>query len=70
MPLLESLIKEDKFGDVAAFRVNFDRQKDFLLEHLVRWQSTIIVFKGHEEKGRSVADLSKDRIRQLFAKGL
>ena len=70
MPLLESVIKEEKFRDVVLLRVDFDKQKDFLWEHGVRLQSTLIVFKGREEKGRSISDLDKDSIRRLFAKGL
>ncbi len=70
MPLLESVMEEEKFRDVVALRVDFDKQKDFLREHGVRLQSTLIVFKGREEKGRSISDLDKDSIRRLFAKGL
>ncbi len=70
MPLLESVIKEEKFRDVVILRVDIDKQKDFLRENGVRLQSTLIVFKGREEKGRSIADLNKDIICRLFAKGL
>lgn len=70
MPLLESLIKEKPFQDAVAYRVQFDTQKDFLKEHRVRWQSTVIVFKGNREVGRSTADLNKNSLRKLFSKGL
>ena len=61
---------EPRFKDVAAFRVDYDTQKDFLREFGVRWQTTLIVFKGKNEVGRSLADLSKSSIRELFLKGL
>ena len=53
-----------------AYRVDFDSQKGFLKEHGVRWQSTLMVFKGKSEKGRSTADLKKNSIRKMFEKGL
>lgn len=70
MPLVESLLGEKPFESVVAFRVNFDTQHDFLKAFGVRWQSTLIVFKGKKEVGRSVGDVNKDRIRRLFEKGL
>jgi hypothetical protein len=70
LPLVESLMHETRFKDVAAFRVNFDTQKDFLREFGVRWQTTLIVFKGKREIARSLADINKSSIRNLFLKGL
>ncbi len=70
MPLLESLIKEKPFQDAVAYRVYFDDDKGFKKAHRVRWQSTVIVFKGIREVGRSTADVKKDSLRKLFSKGL
>ncbi len=70
MPLLQSLIKEKKFENAAAFAVDYDTQRDFLKEHSVRWQSTIIVFKGAQEKGRSTGDVDVASIRSLMARAL
>ncbi len=70
MPLTQALLQEEKFRGVAAFQVDFDNQKDFLREFGVRWQTTLIVFKGKKEVGRSLADLSKSSIRELLLKGL
>lgn len=55
---------------MAVFQVDFDKQKDFLRDHAVRWQSTLIVFKGKSEKGRTTGDLNPASIRQLLEKGL
>ena len=55
---------------MAVFQVDFDKQKGFLQEHKVRWQSTLIVFKGKEEKGRSTGDTDPGSIRALLEKGL
>ena len=70
MPLVESLIKEKTFDEAVAYRVSFDDDKTFLRTHKVRWQTTLMVFKGVKELGRSVADLNIDSIRRLFLKGL
>lgn len=70
MPLTTAILKEKAFADAAVYRVDFDSQKSFLKEHGVRWQSTLMVFKGKKEKGRSTADLNKDSIRKMFEKGL
>ena len=70
MPLTQALLHEEKFRGVAAFQVDYDNQKGFLREFGVRWQSTLIVFKGKKEVGRSLADLSKRSIRELLLKGL
>jgi hypothetical protein len=70
LPLTQELLSEKKFQNVAAFQVNYDTQKGFLREHGVRWQTTLIVFKGKKEVGRSTADLDKNSIQSLFEKGL
>ncbi len=70
MPLLESLIKEKPFQDAVAYRVYFDEDKGFRKAHRVRWQSTVIVFKGIREVGRSTADLKIGSLRRLFSRGL
>ena len=70
MPLLLSLIHEPKLKDATTFQVNFDNDKKFLRANKVRWQTTILVFRGAKEIGRSVADLNKASLRALLAKGV
>ena len=70
MPLLQSLAKEKKFANAATFVVDFDTQRDFAKAHSVRFQSTIIVFKGAEEKGRSTGDVDIASIRTLMERAL
>ena len=69
-PALASLIDDAAFAGCVAFRVNFDEDKGFLNEHQVRFQSTLLVFKGHNEKGRSIGQVDPGAIRNLFAQGL
>ncbi len=70
MPLLQSLMQEKKFANAATFQVQYDTQRDFLKAHKVRWQSTILVFKGAQEKGRSTGDVDKASIRNLMERAL
>ncbi len=70
MPLLESLLKEKQFQNVVAYQVDFDFGREFKGAHRVRYQTTLIVFKGGKERGRSIADLDIDSIRRLLSKGL
>jgi thioredoxin len=67
-PILSELEKDPKFADFAVFRVDFDHQKAVLKQFGVRMQSTLIVFKGDAEKGRSVGQTSRDSIAALLTK--
>jgi len=69
-PILDQLVSEPKFKDFLVFVVDFDSQKDALHLFGVRQQSTLIVFKGDSEVGRSVGDTGKPSIEALLAKGL
>ncbi len=69
-PIMARLLQEPKFDEVAAYVVNFDRERKFLSAHKVRQQSTLLVFKDGVEVARSVADTSEARIRALFEQGL
>ena len=70
MPLTKELLSDKKFKNVAAFQVDYNNDRDFLRSHRVRWQTTLIVFKGKKEVGRSTGDLDQSSIRSLFEKGL
>ena len=69
-PILDQLVSEPKFKDFEVFVVDFDSQKDALRLFGVRQQSTLIVFNGATEVGRSVGDTGKASIEALLAKGL
>jgi thioredoxin 1 len=70
MPTVNGLASEPRFKDLQVFEVDFDSQKDVLREFGVRQQSTLIVFKGAAERGRSIGDTDKSSIEALAAKGL
>lgn len=67
-PILQKL--EADHPDIAAFRVDFDGQKDAVKALKARNQSTIIVFKGDKEVGRSVGESDAASIGKIFAKAL
>lgn len=69
-PILGELLATPKFKDVVVFRVDFDSQKDAVKAFGARSQSTLIVYKGKTEEGRSVGDTAKPSIEALLAKGV
>jgi thioredoxin 1 len=69
-PILSQLAKDPKFKDLVTFEVDFDTQKDALRALNARSQSTLIVFKGKTEAGRSVGDTNKASISALLDKSI
>lgn len=69
-PILEKLSSDKAFSGVAFFRLNFDSEKEILKQWNVEYQSTILVFKGSQEKARSTGDTDQKKIRALIEKGL
>ena len=69
-PILEKLTAEPKFKDLKVFRVDFDAMKPVVKEFGARMQSTLIVFKGSAEQGRSVGDTREASIAALLDKSL
>ena len=69
-PLLAALLADPKYAGLTVFRVDFDSQKDALRALGARQQSTLIVFKGGKETGRSVGDTGKASIAGLLDKAV
>jgi thioredoxin-like negative regulator of GroEL len=69
-PILEKLTADPKFRDLVVFRVDFDSMKPVVKEFGAQMQSTLIVFKGSAEQGRSVGDTKQDSIAALLDKSL
>ncbi len=67
-PIVDRLIKQDAYKDVALLTVDFDSDKAVLKEFKVGMQSTLIAFKGGKEKARSVGDTTIAGIEGLFKK--
>ncbi len=69
-PILSKLRSETKFKDLVSFQIDFDSQKDLLRKFNVQKQSTLIVFKGKQEAGRSTGDSNPASISALLGKGV
>lgn len=65
-PILAKLMSDPAFKDLMIFKVNFDTQKQVVREMGANMQSTLIVFHGEKEKGRSVGDTDPASIRALL----
>ena len=69
-PIINDLLEEKEYQAITLLRIDFDSQKDALKKFNVSKQSTLIVFKGIKETGRSTGDTSFERIEALMQKAL
>ncbi|MGY4402196.1 thioredoxin family protein [Bradyrhizobium sp. USDA 3315] len=67
-PILSSLENEAAFKDLVVYNVDFDTQKDIVRAMDAQKQSTLIVFHGAAEKGRSTGDTDANSIKTLLEK--
>src|SRR5215813_15119427 len=66
-PIVEQIEKERP--NLVVYEVDFDTAKGTLKRFRVQQQSTLIVFNGTKEVGRSTGDTYPARIRALVAQG-
>jgi thiol-disulfide isomerase/thioredoxin len=69
-PIIDKLAANPKFKDLKIFRVDFDEMKPEVVRFGAKMQSTLIVFKGSTEQGRSVGDTKETSITALLDKSL
>ena len=69
-PILSRLRNDPKFTELVSFDIDFDSQKDLLKKFNVQKQSTLIVFKGKQEAGRSTGDTNAGSIASLLGKSI
>jgi thiol-disulfide isomerase/thioredoxin len=69
-PILSSIEAEPAFKDLVVLDIDFDSQKDLVRNFGARMQSTLIVFKGATETGRSTGETNADNIKALLNKAL
>lgn len=67
-PIQSNLMSRPDFRDYTVLIVDFDTEKPLLRKLKVSTQSTLIVYKGKSEVGRSVGDTSPQGIESLFRK--
>jgi thioredoxin 1 len=69
-PILSKLKSEPRFKELVSFDIDFDSQKDLLKKFGVQKQSTLIVFKGKREEGRSTGVTDAKAIDTLLSKAI
>lgn len=69
-PILSDLTKRTEFKNFVRFTVEFDMEKDVLKRFNATRQSTLIVFKGTKETGRSIGDTNAANIEKLLRTAL
>jgi thiol-disulfide isomerase/thioredoxin len=67
-PIVQEI--EKSTPNLVVYEVDFDSSKDVLKRLRVQSQSTLIIFKGANEVGRSTGDTNPASIRALVSKGL
>lgn len=66
-PALEAA--RDQYPDAEFFRVDFANDKQAVKKFKAIKQSTIIVFRGSEERGRVLGETNQDKILSMISKG-
>lgn len=65
-PIVAELTRKPELAAIKVFNVDFDSQKDLLRTFRVQFQSTLIVFKGGTEVGRSTGETDPAKIEALL----
>lgn len=68
--ILSELLPTNEFKAISTLRVDFDAQRAVVKSFGVRYQSTLIVFKGGKEIVRATGDTDRDSIANLLRKSL
>lgn len=68
--ILSELLPAAEFKGITTLRVDFDAQKQVVRSFGVRYQSTLIVFKGGKEVSRVTAETDRERIAELLRNAL
>lgn len=67
-PIIDQLLQDPQFRNLKVFNVDFDAQKALVRKFGARMQSTLIVYKGTKEEGRSSGETRPEAIRTLLDK--
>ena len=63
-------LKAEPGLDISVLVADYDLEKDLRKAMKVRMQSTLVVFKGNEEKARLAGDTAPDKIRAVLKAAL
>lgn len=66
----DALLRVKPYRGIRSLKVDYDNQQDVLKALRVSKQSTLIVFKGGKEVGRSLGDTTPEGIGNLLKKAI
>jgi thiol:disulfide interchange protein len=69
-PVLERLLTSAKFCDYVVFTIDFDSEKAAMARFEARLPATLVVYKGADQMGRSLADTDPRSLEALLEMGL
>lgn len=69
-PILNEIVNMKGYENVVALKADFDKEKDLKKSLNVSKQSTVVVFKGGKEVGRSTGVTAKEELKKLIDMGL
>ena len=69
-PVIAELLSRPDLKRYQVFTIDFDSQKELLKPFGVQRQSTLIVYKGRQEVGRSTGETDKQKIAALLEKAI
>lgn len=59
---LSTLMKNPKYKEIVFMQANYDKETEFKEKHMVKGQSTFILFKGDMEVSRSQGETDKSSL--------
>ena len=69
-PVLQRLLTSAKFRDYVVFTIDFDTEKAAMARFDARLPSTLVVYKGADQMGRSLSDTDPRSLEALLEMGL
>lgn len=67
---VRELSGDKAFAQVTVFRADFAKEDELRKRFGVNAFSTLVIFRGEEERARTTGDFQADKLKQLFAKAL
>jgi thioredoxin 1 len=69
-PKLEALLAKPEFADFVGLKLHWDEQREAARALGAPRQSTLLVFRGGEQRALSVAETDADRLHAVLQTGL
>lgn len=69
-PIIAKLAADPRYKDLQVFDVDFDSRKDVVKQFGATMQSTLIIYKGGKETGRTAGETKPETIAALLDKAI